>query len=678
MEDDFELTEEDLGVLREAFYEQAFEIMELLTQEDLSLESGVRRDDAIKNIKRYFHTLKGDSATAGLTSVAQTVHGMEDLMGALGQTGGEFDSEASDLILKVVDEITAAIKKHESGGDDSVSTALKGRIEGFTERVKGGRAREAGDPHDERVEMASVKGKGINFYWVTLTFSPDCKMKGVGVLILEKQLLGAGEVINISPPPDSPEVEGAGEITCIVATELTPELLKIRCLIPGVISEVSLERLSSEDAAIEKKEEAAGGVAVPSSDKERTQTTIRVASEKIDQMMDLVGELVMGRSMMGRLITEFEERYPREELTDRFAFVNEFVEKTLSDLQRNVMGVRMVPVGRVFKRYPRMVRDLSRARGKEIRLVIRGEETEIDKALVDMVWEPLLHILRNVVDHGIESVEERQAAGKPLYGKVRVEAYHQGSDIVIEVEDDGRGIDTARLKEKAIEKGFLTDEEARGMDEREAVALIFQSGFSTAREITDVSGRGIGMDIVKSAVESMRGAIRVKTELGRGTMFTLRFPLTLAIIRAIVFRTAGRLFALPLSSVEEILRVFASDIEWVGKGEVVRYRNKVLPLASLRQMVGMEDTREGKVFVIVISSGESEMGLMVDGLVGDEELVVKAVDKDWMSGEMVSGAAILGDGKVVLILNAYRLATGSHVGGKAKKGAAHAVGLKTV
>ncbi|MFZ3072877.1 MAG: chemotaxis protein CheA [Thermodesulfobacteriota bacterium] len=678
------LTEEEIALLRETFFQQTSEIMESLQQEVLSLEHGGDRSEAVRNIKRHFHTLKGDSATIGLLSVSRVVHKMEDLMGRLERRSAhgsiDIDSDVIDLILKCVDEVAASIEKYRLSGDDTVPAYLEkmiDRVVGDISFVGAAYNIELNSSDKEKVSIAESEGKLI--YRALFTFEPECAMKGAGALILERQILDVGEIIKSVPHFESGEIETAGRIECVMASASPIEEIKAWCYVPGVTSEVNIEPYETEGKLLRHKQLGVSGEEEHFHDAPAQvkgggthaehgsgAQTIRVVSEKIDQIMDLVGELVMGRSTMSRLVSDLEARYPREELVGDFQLANAFVERSLSELQRSVMSVRMVPVGRVFKRFPRMVRDIGRTSGKEIRLDMRGEDTEIDKALVDMIGEPLLHILRNAVDHGIEMPSEREAAGKSRYGTVVVEAYHQGSEIVIEVSDDGCGIDAGHLKDKAIEKGFITSEEAGRMDEREALTLIYHSGFSTASVISDISGRGIGMDIVRSVVEGMRGSIRIKTAAGAGTSFIIRFPLTLAIIRAIIFRIGSRLFALPLGAVGEIIRIFDSNIERVGGREVVRYRNKVLSLLRLHDAVGGaamqspvtdegigQEKRSAKSFVMVVSSGEAEVGMVVDALVGEDELVVKAVDGSFMSSELVSGAAILGDGKVVLILNAF-------------------------
>lgn len=377
----------------------------------------------------------------------------------------------------------------------------------------------------------------------------------------------------------------------------------------------------------------------------RGTTFLRIEPERVDRIMNLVGELVIGRSMLSRISSEMDT-LQKESVASRLYSLNSSFERTLSDLQRSVMKVRMLPVEIIFRRFPRIARDLSAEKGKIVRLNIQGEKTELDKSVVDIIGEPLLHIIRNAVDHGIETPAERTASGKPEEGTLCLRAFHQGNQMVIEIEDDGRGIDTDRLKEEAFKKGFINDEEMKRMSAKEAVNLIFLSGFSTSDTITEVSGRGVGMDIVKEAVESLRGIIDITSEQGRGTKFTMRLPLTLAIIKSLLFGYKQETFALPLTSVTEITRVASENLETIGGKPVIRHRNAIVPLIS----IDGDAINNGKAFIVFIGVAQMRAGLITERIIGEEELVIKALDERASTG-IASGASILGDGGVVLILD---------------------------
>jgi two-component system, chemotaxis family, sensor kinase CheA len=379
---------------------------------------------------------------------------------------------------------------------------------------------------------------------------------------------------------------------------------------------------------------------------------LRVDTEKIDTVLNLVGELILVKSMLQQTLHEFSHRFPREPLRGKFSDAMAFQARVLNDLQRSVMKIRMVPVEQLYRRFPRVVRDVARECGKEIELVVEGENTDLDKGILDALAEPLTHLVRNAIGHGMESAAERARAGKRAQGVLRLNAYHQGNQVVIEVSDDGRGIDVEKVRERARSQGLLTAEQASRLSDAEALELVLRPGFSTAAEITELSGRGVGLDVVQSVVHRLKGTVQIETEPGRGTTFRLWLPLTLAIIKALLFRVERRLYAVPLNAVVEIARTLEQEIHQVEHYEVLQLRNQVLPLLRLGQPpVGGPDSGKNKVFALVIHSGERKFGLIVDALEAEEELVIKALDDQSISTDLVSGASILGDGRVVLILN---------------------------
>ena len=327
-----------------------------------------------------------------------------------------------------------------------------------------------------------------------------------------------------------------------------------------------------------------------------------------------------------------------------------FQARVLNDLQRSVMKIRMVPVEQLFRRFPRMVRDVSRQCGRDVELAVSGQDTDLDKGILDAIAEPLTHLVRNAVSHGIEPAEDRRRLGKAPQGVIRLNAYHHGNQVIVEVSDDGRGIDAQKIRAKAIELGMTTLEEAARLTEAEILDFIFRPGFSTAEQVTEVSGRGVGMDVVQSVLHRLKASISVETRAGQGTTFRLKLPLTLAIIKALLFWVEQRLYAIPLNAVVEIARTFETEVHQVDNYEVLQLRNQVLPLLRLGRPVG-EGDRKAKLFVLVITVGERKYGLIVDALEGEEELVIKALDDQTFSTDLVSGASILGDGRVVLILN---------------------------
>jgi len=356
--------------------------------------------------------------------------------------------------------------------------------------------------------------------------------------------------------------------------------------------------------------------------------------------------------MLQQTIQDFGRRHPKDPSRGRFADALGFQARVLNDLQRSVMKIRMVPVEQLFRRFPRMVRDVAKQCGKQVDLVMSGAETDLDKSLLDSIAEPLTHLVRNAISHGIEASEERLKSGKPERGTLQLRASHQGNQVVIEIRDDGRGVDVHKVKAKAIQRNLVTAEEAARLSEAELLEIIFRPGFSTADQITEVSGRGVGLDVVQAVLQRLKGVVEIETHPGQGTKFRLKLPLTLAIIKALLFQVEDRLYAVPLNAVAEIARAREADLHQVKHYEVLQLRGQPLSVIRLgRRPVDPQQYPKKKVFVLVMSVGDRKLGLIVDALESEEELVIKALDDTTVSTDLVSGASILGDGRVVLILN---------------------------
>jgi len=393
-----------------------------------------------------------------------------------------------------------------------------------------------------------------------------------------------------------------------------------------------------------------------------TESTVRVDAARIDAVMNLVGELIIGKSMLHRTLTEFDHKHARDPVRGKLAEALAFQSRVLDELHKCVLKIRMVPVEQLFRRFPRVVRDVAKLCGKDVALEITGEHTDLDKGILDALAEPLTHIVRNAVDHGIEPADDRLATGKPARGTISLNAFHQGTQVVLEVKDDGRGIDLDLVRQQAVKNGLVKAEDAQRMLEQDVLNLIFEPGFSTAAEVTEVSGRGVGMDVVRTVLDRLKGTVHISTVKGKGTTIQLRMPLTLASIQTLLFRVSGRLFAVPLSSVIEITRISEQEVQRVDKREVLRLREQVLTLVRLSKMshihaVDDPGAKRKKSFVVVIGQAEKRFGLVVDSMVGEEELVIKALPGEIVASDLVSGASILGDGTVVLILNVPAILT---------------------
>lgn len=379
--------------------------------------------------------------------------------------------------------------------------------------------------------------------------------------------------------------------------------------------------------------------------------TIRVDVSRLDALLNLVGELVLSRNRLAQISGELENKFENEYLIEQLIETTSQIGMNTTELQLAVMKTRMIPIGKVFNKFPRMVRDLSRESGKEIELMISGEETELDKSVVEEIGDPLIHMIRNSCDHGVESPEVREAEGKPRKGTVFLAAYHEGNHIVIEIKDDGAGMDPEVLKRKAIEKKVITPEEAAAMDDSQAYALIFKPGFSTAEKVTNISGRGVGMDVVRTNVEKLNGIISIESELGRGTTFFLKLPLTLAIIQALLVEISGETFAIPLVSVIETVRISTSEIHSFEGREVLKLRDRVLSLVRLDEAFDLDETQSEEIYVVVVALAEKQLGFIVDKLIGQEEIVIKSLGEYIGGNPGIAGATITGNGRVRLIID---------------------------
>jgi len=522
----------------------------------------------------------------------------------------------------------------------------------------------------EKLAMTKAQASGLSVYHVVVKIDPHCAMPIAGRQLIHNALGSIGQVLAVLPDAKSPAA--SKHVEFVLASAQTVAQISAKGRIPTIAEEVAVELLLAPSAAPQKaasapdsESEAAADdsfsepalsaseipAAAPGSAVAATpENLLRVEAGRIDSVLNLVGELIIGKSMLQQALSEFSKRYPKELLRGKFADAMAFQARVLNDLQRSVMKIRMVPVDQLFRRFPRMVRDVSRQCGREVELDISGQDTDLDKGILDSIAEPLTHLVRNAVSHGIETPEERRKLCKAPRGTVRLNAYHHGNQVVVEVTDDGRGIDAQKIRAKAIELGMTTAEECARLSEAEILEFIFRPGFSTAEQVTEVSGRGVGMDVVQSVLHRLKASISVETHLGQGTTFRLNLPLTLAIIKALLFWVEQRLYAIPLNAVLEIARTFETEVHQVDNYEVLQLRNQVLPLLRLGRPVNTVD-RKAKLFVLVITVGERKYGLIVDLLEGEEELVIKALDDHTFQTDLVSGASILGDGRVVLILN---------------------------
>jgi two-component system chemotaxis sensor kinase CheA len=667
-------SEERQSELKELFFETASELLQTLNEEGLKLERCPGDSELVRQVRRTIHTLKGDSAACGFQDVSSLAHELEDVLTpevAVGSNG-----KLAEIVLSAADIFSAMLAAHRASGSPPSPAPLRERIRELVARPEPKHivpyklsGRFAWTEY-EQMAIGQALRQGKHVYNLALAVDHACPMKAAAMQLVKNVLCQFGDVL-AAFPDSSVLPEQIDVIEFAVASLQSIDTFQKKCRIPSVISDVIAEAVSaaaSEDpqpaAAVvadhdSSKEPETSGLnseAIPDESATASQlpeiTRLRVDADRIDAVLNLVGELVIGKSMLMQGMSEFEKRFRKDPLRVKFADAMAFQARVLNDLQKSVMKIRMVPVEQLFRRLPRIVRDVAKDCGKDVALQIAGEETDLDKSILDMLTEPLSHLVRNSVDHGIETSPQRLAAGKPAQGTVRLNAYHQGNQIIIECSDDGAGIDRYKLVSKAVEKGLLSHAEAEHISDSDASHLIFHPGLSTSDHITEISGRGVGMDVVQTVIERLKGTISIDSKPGVGTTFLLKVPLTLAIIKALMFRVADKLYAIPLASVLEIARASASDVHRVDQHEVMQLRDHVLPLVRMGQLgqrgpVGLNK----KIFVIVVTIGDRKFGLIVDRLVGEEELVIKALDDDLTSTDLVSGASILGDGSVVLILN---------------------------
>jgi two-component system chemotaxis sensor kinase CheA len=689
------MPEERASELRSLFFESAQELLQALNEEGLLLERRPWEVEIVRNVRRTVHTLKGDSAACGFREISQLAHELEDILTP--EVATSTGARLAEVVLSAADMFDAMLAAYRANMQPPSADPLRSLIHRLVQGPAPEPVRFAPKfawSEYEQLAIAQAAGPGQYVYNVAVEIDPVCGMHSAALQLVRNVLQEAGTLLAIRPE-DSISQEKIDSVEAAIASEHDQDWVEKKCRIPAVVRQVvveacpqaeamlePLDQLPGDDNILELEEPAATGlqgcVAVEftplaeTADGELPQaqsplqaasdTVLRVDAERIDTVLNLVGELIIGKSMLHQSVSEFGRRFPKDPLRNKLTDAMAFQAQVLNELQRSVMKIRMVPVDQLFRRFPRLVRDLGKQLGKEVEVQISGQETDLDKSILDALFEPISHLVRNAVDHGLETPQERLAAGKPARGKVRLDAYHQGNQVVIEISDDGRGIDREKVVSKAAQRGIVSPERAAGLSESEALQVIFEPGFSTAEAVTQVSGRGVGMDVVKAVMERLKGTVAVETQVGQGTRFLLRLPLTLAIIKALLLRVNDRLYAVPLGTVLEITRACENEIRRVDGHDVLQLRNEVLTLVRLGQMLQENNLqpaapaapRNGgrqRSFVVVIAVGDRKFGLVVETLVGEQELVIKALDDHLVASDLLSGASILGDGTVVLVLN---------------------------
>ena len=629
---------DDMKEIMEDFLIEAFELIEQIDHDLVELEANPEDLELLNRIFRVAHTVKGSSSFLNFDVLTELTHHMEDVLNKARKGELKITPDIMDVVLESVDMMKGLLESiRDNGSDAAAGIDIKNICASLTQISEGEApsaapetpaAAPAPEPVKEPEPVAPAEEAAPEVSDAELSKLSDSEVEAeierlLKVRKAEDQARRASKGI----APKSPE-----EIA--PATSAAPA--------PAARPAPSRERDT------DKKVPAAS-----SSSAVAQEQTIRVEVKRLDHLMNLIGELVLGKNRLLKIYDDVEERYEGEKFLEELNQVVSSLSLVTTDIQLAVMKTRMLPIAKVFNKFPRMIRDLSRDLGKQIDLEISGEETELDKSIVEEIGDPLVHIIRNSCDHGIEDPETRKAMGKPEKGLVQLKAYNEGNHIVVEIVDDGKGLDADMLKAKSIEKGIITEREADAMSEKEAFGLIFKPGFSTAAKVTNVSGRGVGMDVVKTNIEKLNGIIDIESEVGKGTVMKLKIPLTLAIIQSLLVGTQEEFYAIPLASVLETVRVPIDDIYTIDGKNVLRLRDEVLSLVRLSDVFGVNKVFDGgdQTYVVIIGVAEAKLGIIVDTLVGQEEIVIKSMGDYLQNIPGIAGATIRGDGRVTLIID---------------------------
>ncbi len=632
------------------FLVEAFELIEQLDQDLVELENNPDDLDLLNRIFRVAHTIKGSSSFLNFDVLTRLTHHMEDVLNKARREELKVTPEVMDVVLPSIDMMKGLLTQIRDTGTDEGGIDIEEIVQKL-DAISKGEDPSAGGGGEAPTETASNEGSGSeekaseNKEGATvnpddpLADEPELDYSNMSEEEIEKEierlLKKRQEADRAKREAKKKAEQGGGE-------EKKPEQ---KAPAPQQSKPAAPKPTASKPAS------PAGAKKPPA--KPAVEQTIRVDVRRLDHLMNLIGELVLGKNRLMKINDDVEERYEGEEFLEELNQVVSMISLVTTDLQIAVMKTRMLPIGKVFNKFPRMIRDLSRELNKKIELKIEGEETELDKSIVEEIGDPLVHIIRNSCDHGIETPEERAAKGKPETGVVELKAYNEGNHIVIQITDDGKGMDPEVLKQKSIEKGILSEKEAAQMTDKEAFGLIFRPGFSTAAKVTNVSGRGVGMDVVKTNIEKLNGIIDIESEVNVGTTMKLKIPLTLAIIQALLVGVQEEYYAIPLASVLETVRITPEEIYTVENRQVLRLRDEVLSLVHLADIFDVERVFENQdhTYVVVLGLAESKIGVIVDSLVGQEEIVIKNLGEYLKGMEGIAGATIRGDGGVTLIVD---------------------------
>ena len=681
----------DVSQYLEIFVEETREHLQNLNEHLLILEKEPENKDTINEIFRAAHSLKGMAGTMGYKRMQNLTHNMENVFSEIRNDKMSVTSELVDTLFQCLDALETyldnIVNSQDEGTDDNepiiklLNDFLNGQSSAPAAKAEAPAAKAeapaasisdsfAGITYADFEKNAIVEAcnKGLNVYGVVVHIDPNCILKAARAFLVFKNLEEIGEIIKSIPSTQDIEDEkfDLDFRMFVITKESLDKVLSVVKNVSEIKDAYGEQIVLKEDGAdvveeapkstevaakaVVKEDSKAPSKAQPKSAKPVANRSVRVDIEKLDVLMNLVSELIIAKnglvsSASGSNFTEGGQGF-NEQI--------EYLERVTTNLHESVMNVRMVPIETVVNRFPRMIRDLSKKLGKKMELYMTGEDTELDRTVIDEIGDPLMHLLRNSADHGLESADVRIARGKDEVGSIFLDAYQDGNNVVIEVRDDGNGIDVEKVRNKAIAKGTITPEQAETMTDKDVIDLLFKPSFSTAEKISDVSGRGVGLDVVKSKIEALGGDVECHSVLGEGSTFTIRLPLTLAIIQALMVQLGEEQYAISLGSIQTVEDVEVSDIKYVHGKEVINLRGTVIPLIRLGELLEVPNTKkdEESLTVVIIKKGEKQAGLVVDSLIGQMEIVIKSLGKYIHINKMISGATILGDGDVALIIDA--------------------------
>ncbi|MDD6402054.1 MAG: chemotaxis protein CheA [Lachnospiraceae bacterium] len=690
----------DLSQYLEIFIDETKEHLQNLNDQVLILESEPENIDTVNEIFRAAHSLKGMAGTMGFKRMQRLTHDMENVFSEIRNGKLNVNADMVDIVFKCLDAIegylTNIIETSDEGTEDNeeLINLLNGVLEDNKETTEAKPAEapapevtatSSGGEADkkkylsvpiadfEKNAMKEARDKGLHVYATTVYIQESCLLKAARAFLVFKGLENKGEIIKSVPSVQDIEDERFDlDFTMFIISDKSLEEIKKSIENVSEIKEAIIEEYSipaddangapSENSEGDKKETKKSKDKDDKKDDKKTGSkggskavvnrSVRVDIEKLDDLMNLVSELIIAKNGLVSVsgVSASQDQSFNEQI--------EYLERITTNLHESVMKVRMVPIESVVNRFPRMIRDLSKKLNKEMELIMTGEDTELDRTVIDEIGDPLMHMLRNAADHGLEPTIERLTKGKPKVGTIRLDAYQDGNNVTIEVSDDGGGIDVEKIKRKAVEKGTISEEQAEYMTDKDAVDLLFQPAFSTAEKISDVSGRGVGLDVVKNKIEGLGGDVEVVTKLGEGTTFIIRLPLTLAIIQALMVEVSGEKYAIPLNSIVTLEEIPLEDIKYVNSKEVINLRGTVIPLVRLNGVLDIEpteDSQEDGLIVVIVKKGDKQAGLVIDRLLGQQEIVIKPLGKYIRVPKLISGATILGNGDVALIIDSNTL-----------------------